>query len=161
MDTNLASFVKFLEASKLLEFDVDGDDDSHFYNRLKLQKYVYIAKHLGMPFKYNYGIYLYGPYSRDLAADYYELAQDWHERRSKSSVALPNRFNESRFLEVNHNNNPKWLEVATTIIDRNKKIKNRDGLTENVWNIKSHFEKKFIIEVLSDLEKHRLVSTRA
>lgn len=159
MDTNLASFVKFLETNKLLEFDILEKNDDHFNNRLKLQKYAFIATHLGMPFKYNYGIYVYGPYSRDLAADYYELAREWCERGNKPFAVLPNEFNESRFLEVNHND-PKWLEVAATIIDRNKKIKERDNLTENVWNIKSRFEKKFITKVLSDLEKHCLVSTR-
>ena len=46
MDTNLEGFIGFLEEHGLVEFDVDGDGETHFTNRLKLQKYVFLAKQL-------------------------------------------------------------------------------------------------------------------
>lgn len=158
MDTNLEGFIDFLEEHNLMEFDIDGKSDQQFTNRLKLQKYVLLAKHLGMPFRYQYGIYLYGPYSSTLATDYYELARD-DSQSKRLPVTIPNEFKKDDFLKAVHND-PEWLEIAATFIDRNERTKNRTALLEKVCHIKSGFEEKFIADVLVDLEKHHLVSFR-
>lgn len=59
----LGSFIKFLESKGLVEFDIVGDSDECFVNRVKLQKYVYIAQRFGLELPYKHSIYLYGPYS--------------------------------------------------------------------------------------------------
>jgi uncharacterized protein YwgA len=43
-----------LETAGLLDFDVLGDSGSHFDNRLKIQKYVYLATYFGLDMKYNF-----------------------------------------------------------------------------------------------------------
>ena len=153
MDPNLKGFIGFLERHGMLEFDIDGDGDRQFTNRLKLQKYVLLAKHLGMPFHYTYGMYLYGPYSSPLAADYYTLAREQDDILPDTT---PDEFKKDDFLKAVHND-PNWLEVAATIIDRNEHTRIRASLMEKVFRIKSTFDKKFITGVMNDLEKHGLV----
>lgn len=153
MDPNLKGFIGFLEEQGLVDFDIDGNGDEQFTNRLKLQKYVLLAKHLGMPFRYTYGIYLYGPYSSPLAADYYALAR---EQDGRLLDTIPDEFKKDDFLKVVRND-PDWLEVAATIIDRNEHTRGRAALMDEVCRIKSRFDEKFIAGVLGDLEEHGLV----
>lgn len=159
MDLNLEGFVRFLEDQGLVEFDIIGNGDKQFINRLKLQKYVFLAKHLGMPFRYPYGLYLYGPYSSELAADYYALARG-NCKDSRTSVSTPDGFRKDDFLKAIRND-PKWLEIAVTIIDRNEYTKGRTSLMEKVCRMKSGFDEKFIVSVFGDLEASSLVSVRA
>ncbi|WP_202320005.1 hypothetical protein [Archaeoglobus neptunius] len=65
----LAKFVKLLKEAKIHDFKIKS-----FESRLRLQKYVYIAKELfGMSLDYPFNLYLRGPYSPTLADDYYRL----------------------------------------------------------------------------------------
>ena len=159
MDPNLGGFIRFLEDQDLVEFDIVGKGDKRFTNRLKLQKYAFLAKHLGMPFRYRHTIYLYGPYSSELAADYYALARG-SGQDNKRSASVPSGFRKGDFLKATRND-PKWLEIAATIIDRNEHTGGRASLMEKVCRIKSGFDREFIAGVLGDLEEHGLVSVRA
>ena len=154
----LASFVKFLEGEKLVEFDVLGDSDECFNNRLKLQKYVYIAQRLGLELPYKHSICLYGPYSETLRDDYYEMAEN-PDLYGGASPDLPPEFDRGEFLKI-VKNDPKWLEVATTLIDHNRGIRKHDELVDNVENTKNGVELQYIEDVLIDLDKHGLVTIR-
>ena len=158
MDPNLEGFIGFLEDQGLVELDIVGNGDRQFVNRLKLQKYVFLAKNLGMSFHYQYTMYLYGPYSKDLAADYYALA-----RRSGLDgrcSAVPAGFRKDVFL-TSIRNDPKWLEIAATIVDKNESIKGRTDLLNKVCLTKCGFPEEFINGVLNDLEARGLVSVGA
>lgn len=50
-----------------------------FHDRLWLQKIVYIAKHFGINLEYNYSLYIRGPYSKELADDYYTIEREFGE----------------------------------------------------------------------------------
>lgn len=156
MRDELAKFVKFLENNGLVEFDILGDGEAEFTNRLKLQKYAFLARRYGMPLGYRHDMYLYGPYSRGLTADYYSLARD-SKRAAGSTGPLPAEFRREDFLR-DVKNDPGWLEVATTIIDRNGRVRERAALAENVWHMKSQFGRPYIEEVLGELEDRRMVS---
>lgn len=158
MDSNLEGFVRFLEDQGLVEFDIVGNGDKQFTNRLKLQKYAFLAKRLGMPFHYPYGLYLYGPYSSELAADYYTLARS-SGKNGRTSGTIPDVFRKNDFLKAIRND-PKWLEIAATIVDRNEHTKGRASLMEKVCRMKSGFDEKFIASVLGDLEANSLVLVR-
>jgi hypothetical protein len=47
-----------------------------FGDRLSLQKATYLAQEAGLPLGYRYSWYLKGPYSPELARDYFRLAED-------------------------------------------------------------------------------------
>lgn len=150
----LAGFIKFLEDNGLVEFDILDDGEAQFTNRLKIQKYVFFAKRYGMPFRYRHGMYLYGPYSSELTADYYSLA---HNAGRYTADALPVEFRREDFLR-NVRNDPGWLEVAATIISKNDSIKERNALVESVWHMKSQFGRPYVEKVLGELEDRSLVS---
>lgn len=55
---------------KILGKELDLND---FDEKLTIQKSVYLAKHLGMNFDYNFGWYVRGVYSSSLTVDVYEI----------------------------------------------------------------------------------------
>ncbi len=48
-------------------------DVNSFYDRLTMQKGCYILNSWGYGPRYRYGLYVRGPYSKELADDYYEM----------------------------------------------------------------------------------------
>ena len=158
MDPNLGGFVRFLEEHGLVKLDILGSGEEHFVNRMKLQKYALLAKRLGMPFSYRCDKYLYGPYSDNLAADYYALARDGSYDGCTSTT--PDGFRRDDFLKAVRDD-PDWLNIAATIVDRNQDVKERAALMEEVCRMKSIFDREFVAGVLGDLEEHRLVTVRA
>ena len=156
MDPNLEGFIRFLEDNGLVEFDVSGDADRQFINRMKLQKYAFIANYFGMPFHYKHSIYLYGPYSEHLAADYESLVQNG-SRDAISPMSNPEHFREGDFLKAIRND-PDWLEIAATLLDRHNVTKDLNVLVEEVDRVKFRFYREFIVSVLDDLKAQGLVS---
>ena len=155
MDSNLEGFIRFLEDNDLVEFDIMGDDYRHYINRLKLQKYAFIAKYFGMPFHYKHSINLHGPYSEQLAVDYDSLALDGR-RDTVSPMSNPVQFREGDFLKAIRND-PSWLEIATILLDRHNVTKDLNILVEEVDHV-SIYDIELIVNVLDDLKAHGLVS---
>ena len=60
----LKSFISFLE--KNLNYKFDPDD---FDSRIRLQKYVFLAKFFGLDMGYKFDKYICGPWSRELSDD--------------------------------------------------------------------------------------------
>ncbi len=75
----LAGLIKSLENAGVYEFKINTFED-----RLKLQKIVYIAKCFGIDLGYSFNEYLRGPYSPELADDYYELSERWNTNEIES-----------------------------------------------------------------------------
>ena len=51
-----------------IKFNIETKDE-----RIRLQKIVYLLQRCGVNLGYNYGWYIYGPYSRELTSVYYDL----------------------------------------------------------------------------------------
>ena len=153
----LAQFIKYLEENKLLKFKILGNTEAHFKNRFKIQKYVFLAKYYGLNLPFKHDMYLYGPYSRSLIEKSYELANN-SEKLYKPVKPLPKTsFDDEGFIHLVKDKNNDWLEIATTLIDRNRTIAQRDSLLENIENTKNGFTRKFIANVLNDLKNINLV----
>lgn len=102
----LADLLVTLEET--LDWDFDVDD---FEDRLRIQKYVFLADAFGVDPEYDYGIHLYGPYSPDLADDYYDDAFDSaYDRASPVSD-----FDRASFRALVAARDTDWLEYAATI----------------------------------------------
>lgn len=86
-------------------FDVETFDD-----RLRMQKLVYLAGEFGLDHGYSYDMYLYGPYSPELANDYYE---DEFTIPSEEE-GMPPSFDLVSFLDLVEDRSVKWLEHAAT-----------------------------------------------
>lgn len=144
----LVAFVKMLNDRGIHKFNVNN-----FYSRLRLQKYVYLAKFFGFEHEYFYNLYLRGPYSSQLADDYYKLTDidKWKE--------LPEvGFNPERFIELVRGKDHNWLEIATTILFLWKMYKVPDRVIERTWNIKSHIGIPYIKIVFNELKDANLLN---
>jgi uncharacterized protein YwgA len=149
----LASFVSFLEDSHLIDFSVIQDeDDNGFVNRLRMQKYVYLAKYYGLDLGYSYTMYRYGPYSPDLTTAYYSLADS-----SYTSQDLPNTFKAQDFVSLVDNKDEHWLEIATTLLHQHKRVSDKEALVKRVESIKCSYSIDYIRGVLNDLSQKNLV----
>lgn len=156
MNENLAVFVKALADRDLVRFDIVGDSEENFDNRLKLQKYVFLAERYGLHLGYNHSMYLRGPYSSSLTDDYYDLA------RSNAVDALngsfPPSFNQLGFFNLVNNKDVEWLEAAATLLSLRESFSDKTCLLERTKNMKDHISGEKIESALRELEEHGLIT---
>jgi uncharacterized protein YwgA len=160
MTNSLAPFIHFLEKENLVRFDILGESEEHFNNRFKIQKYVFLAKYFGLDLGFNHSIYLYGPYSSDLADAYYDLAEGKSEspHNNMDSSGLPASFNTHAFLEYVGGRDADWLEASSTLLSLNSSFKDRSCLLRRVVNMKPHIKPEKIESALKELEDRNLVT---
>ena len=156
---NLALFIHKLEDDGLLTFDILGDSDEHFNNRLRIQKYVYLAKYFDIDLGYDYSIYLHGPYSSTLANDYYNIAKDNILNQITNTTNNPyERRGNDVFFNFVKNRDVDWLEAATTLLSLKKRFNDKSCLLERTINMKDHISEDKINIVLEELENNYLNS---
>lgn len=105
--TCLKNLMREIENATHLNFT--GDD---FNSRLRIQKTVYLLKVLGVkPYSdYDFGHYVRGPYSPDLARDYYSDSDD---HLDGSCPIIPRDKMDIVILAANKGNN--FLEAVATL----------------------------------------------
>ncbi len=160
MNVKLQNFIEFLHQNKMITIhDLLRDDEIGLVNRLKLQKYVYLAQtSLKNNFGYEYNIYNNGPYSPELANYYYEKMdlQATSLDLNKTEWTFDNDFSQ-RFLELFKDKDVNWLEVATTLIDSTNYCENEQESLDQVYAIKSKYSSSFIDSTLDELKEKSLV----
>ncbi|MBN1761619.1 MAG: hypothetical protein JW878_00880 [Methanomicrobia archaeon] len=156
--TKLLPFLKFLESEADFGFDV-----TRFEHRLMLQKYVYIAKFLGLQVGYSPTIYLRGPYSPSLAQDYYKIAKSKLVFGGDYKKELGG-FKAKKFLELIGGKGAEWLEVAGTILSLYQRYKGKylgDKLEKSILSttcdIKSFLPEERISKVFADLRRAGMI----
>ena len=122
----------------------------NFSNRINVQKKIYLLQKLGLDMKYDFGWYLYGPYSQELTRDIYNkeaLLGTTNDNPAKTK--LPNKdekilsqLNEilSNFKEEELN---YWLELLASLqfLESKSKLKEKkpgkfkDEDIERCWKI--------------------------
>ena len=153
MHDNLAGFIKMLEVRGLLDFNILGESEEHLNNRLKIQKYVYLVKYYGLDMHYDYNMYLHGPYSQQLAWDYYSLAKNRQKYDNEMNVTIRDRF-----FELVGNRDLEWLEVASTLLSLCGNFKDRKSLVDRTTNMKERIPIETIQSVLKELEHIKLIT---
>jgi len=75
--------------ARLTECSGKRFDASDFWSRFRIQKSIYLLQAMGYPgtSDYRFNLYLRGPYSPDLAKDYYALENEGISIRSRVSPA--------------------------------------------------------------------------
>ena len=105
METSkVSALVRFVGVSP------SGVADS-FDDRLRIQKAVFLLKHLGVkPFdRYDFNMYLRGPYSPGLANEYYNLTG-----KPAGEIGFDEKTGELLLWFISHET--AWLEVAASVI---------------------------------------------
>ena len=151
----LSAFIRMLGNRNIHKFNPDD-----FISRLRLQKYVYLAKFFDIDLGYKYNLYLRGPYSPTLAEDYYNLT----EMDKVADIISISNFGE--FAEFVRGKDHKWLEIASTILfiwenNMRKEWSSGDKLKTFIItrtsDIKSHAGRPFVERVFRELEKASLL----
>lgn len=119
-------------------------------DRVKIQKIVYFAKNFGIEFNYNFNIYFRGPYSPELAKDYYNLADDEWE-----SVKEPLNISSEQERKINFikDKSVRWLEIASTIhaVKSSNPHITEEKLISHV-NFLKNTPKNFLSEIYHELD---------
>ena len=165
----LKTFLTWMEQENLIDQrTIAYDDDEGFHTRFLIQKGIYVAQCLGLQTNYTYGRYLNGPYSTELADDYYAYADD----ALRDSDDINPGFKRNECLQIMKHDDD-WLEIATTLIHMSKTMRRSyDGLEtlnniiyinddanrkyrliNKVWRVKYPYSKKFIKMVYKELLK--------
>ncbi len=117
--------------------DIKGDSPINFENRVKLQKIVYILeKFFGNEiFDYEYNVYLRGPYSKDLAKDYFEITEE--DLNKKVELKYGNVEKVREIIKKLKNIESFELEIMATLLS----IRERNNLNDAIeltYNLKSN-----------------------
>jgi uncharacterized protein YwgA len=127
-----------------------------FDERLKVQKAVFLLKYLKVePFSsYGFGLYLHGPYSADLAKDYYDLGKVKPETVPVGSAHIT-------LLRWFVSKDDRWLEVASSILSLRERYgaATDDEIYSTLRLSKPWVDKQLYESVTTDLVKHRLLSS--
>ena len=157
----LQDFMSFLHENKMIDLNhLLSEDEIGCINRLKLQKYVYLAQTcLKYDFGYEYNIYNNGPYSPDLANYYYEkLNLEKISFHKADDVQNHEKRFFDMFLELFEGKEPEWLEVAATLIDVTNYSENEQECLNRVYTMKSKYIARFIDNAWNELKDKNLVN---
>ncbi len=145
----LLSFIRMLEERGIFRFDLDS-----FESRLRLQKYVYLARPFGLRLGYGYSLYIRGPYSPELARDYYALSGD------VEGEPLPEGFRAEEFLEFVRGRDERWLEAASTLLMLAEESPgDLEWVLSRTSELKPWADEGWLREILEELLKWRLLPT--
>ncbi len=155
-DCQIEPFLKMLRVHDLIECDANPRK-AKLKTRIKIQKFVYFAqKCFGLEFRYRHKLYIYGPYSSELATDYFRIKDianipdggldDWNRR--------------DEFLEFAKTyNDETWLEIGGTLVYLYKSgHKSKERLIKNAHVVKRKYSKEHIESVCSDLQSAELIN---
>lgn len=154
---NLCLFIKTLEDKGIMNFDILNDDSKSFDTRIRLQKYVYLAKHFGWDLGYNHSLYLHGPYSSTLADDYYAIAKSNRLSKVDNNTVKEKTKTFANYLRFINKKDTEWLESAATLLSLSNYFKDRPCLLDRTMNMKDHIPKNTIKSALKTLEKLQLI----
>lgn len=127
--------------------------NNSFSDRFRVQKAAFLLKHLGVrPFSaYGFSLYIHGPYSSTLAAEYYSI------RKAGGSANLSPEVIGTLDWFMDHD--PTWIELASATISLRSSHEriDKDSLLATLrlskpWVTEAAFE-----NVLGDLDSHGLV----
>jgi uncharacterized protein YwgA len=113
----LQAFLAFLRERINFNFNRNSFED-----RVRLQKYVHVAKFCGLDLGYKFVAYLNGPYS-------YELVDDCFKADAEScGFTGLDSFDSEKFVRAVKGRDLAWLIVATTILSVKE---NNPGISED------------------------------
>lgn len=160
MSMKLKDFMCFLHDNKLIDlYSILKKDEIGCINRLKLQKYVYLAQTcLNNDFGYEFSIYNNGPYSPELTNDYYEKI-DSNKMSTELNTRNLNHDNgfTKKFLSLFKDKEPEWLVIASTLVDSKNYFEDDREILNKVYAMKSEYSRGYIDDVWIELKNKSLV----
>ena len=155
--TNVSHFLYFINLVKDT-LSVENYEEftykikTSFDFRLKVQKFVYIAKYFGWNHSYNYSLYIRGPYSSALADDYYDKDLLTY---SPSRIETFDSISFNSFVKEKPIN---YLESASTILyfmNAQKNFSKTDALNK-LEEIKPYIDSQIVEKSYDDINNLNL-----
>lgn len=150
-DRRIEPFLRLLRDNGLIECGTNPRE-SRLDTRVKTQKFVYFAQEcFGLRFRYRHTLYIYGPYSPELATDYYRIS----DIDDISDGGLDGWGGREKFLEfARSHNDAEWLEIASTLlyIHRDAPLP-MERLIFRAKRVKRKHTREHIVEVYNELVK--------
>lgn len=151
--------VYFLNSMKNeLEFE-DSEDfknkvESDLDFKIRIQKFVFLAKYFGWNNSYSYNLYRHGPYSPVLTGDYYSNDLFEYTPLEISDLDLDSLKSFIRNKSID------YLESATTILLYKQFLGNisLDSAIEKLGEIKSHISSEIVEESYYDVKDFKLAN---
>ena len=151
--------VYFLNSMKNeLEFE-DPEDfknkvESDLDFKIRIQKFVFLAKYFGWNNSYSYNLYRHGPYSPVLTTDYYSNDLFEYTPLEISDLDLDSLKSFIRNKSID------YLESATTILLYKQFLGNisLDSAIEKLGEIKSHISSEIVEESYYDVKDFKLAN---
>ena len=151
----LASFLSFLQKNGLVRIgEMSKEDEDGFQNRMKAQKYVFLASRFGLTLNYDFNSRMYGPYSTQLVNECFDMGNDFNKDMAKP---LPQTFDGEGFLRLVQGRDHEWLIIAGTILHMRPKFDDIKALLDQLEYTEPKVTRDYIEGVLADLQKNRLV----
>ena len=124
--------------------DIDNFNMDNFDGRLRFQKTVHILQSFGVDLGYYYSWYLHGPYCPDLTKDGFEL-NGIIDKIPEINIEFANpedqsRYNNFKMFMQGRKNDPKQLEIASSIcflqkaihLDKDRVLKLTEGKRKEI-----------------------------
>lgn len=148
-DARIEPFLGMLRSDGLI--DCGGNPrEAGLDTRIKIQKFVYFAQEcFGLKFRYRHTLYIYGPYSPELANDYYRIS----DIDNIPGGGLDDWDGRDKFLDfARAHNDSEWLEIAGTLlyIHRDTPLP-MDRLIFRAKRVKRKYSRERIVEVCNEL----------
>lgn len=149
----IGHFIYFINSLKDVLSFKNNDDFSiqikkNFNFRLKVQKFVYIAKYFGWNHDYEYNLYIRGPYSSALADEYYNM--DIYNNYSPVKI---DDFNLDSFKNFVKDKSIHYLESASTILfylNDNSNLSCEKAI-EELHKIKPYIDSEIVSNAYNDI----------
>lgn len=94
----------------------DSAEDGNFLSRFMVQKAVFLLSNLlGAPLNYNFDLYISGPYSTELASDYYSMTPDELDKLAAEAEGFMGRYRGA--VKAIKEARPEVLELAAMLLD--------------------------------------------
>jgi uncharacterized protein YwgA len=142
----------------------DPTKDENFQSRLIIQKLTHICQILGVEMKrYHFSLYKNGPYSPDLASDYYNFSSQFNSLRTdykptSAEIGVFDNIKEEILQHsLNNEHQADLLEAISTVSyfkDRNPKFLD-DDLFEKTMNEKPYLSDKIVTIAINLVKKLR------
>lgn len=134
--------------------DFEHKVESSLNFKIMVQKLVFLAEYFGWNNSYSYNLYIHGPYSSNLADDYYS-----NNLFNYSSLKIQD-FDSKSMKQFIKDKSLDYLESASTILFYKKLNENisLDFAIKKLAEIKPHISSKIVEESYHDVEGFKLTN---
>ncbi|HEC37601.1 hypothetical protein LCGC14_0471580 [marine sediment metagenome] len=130
-------------------------------SRFKIQKLTYLCKSMGIPLKYQFTLYISGPYSTGLSQDYFNAPQLVETLETdyvliEDDIEILDKINEYVLIHpITHSYESEFLEAVSTVDYLKKRSPDKldDEIFAKTKEIKQHLKDSIVVIAINTVKK--------